>query len=217
MNTTKTQTKNATSQTNPRTPSFEDAVRAGDARRKLASRLGKEVPTMMTFNSIARSEVISLPPVAVAALHQILACISAGCAVNVVPHDREIEIDEAAPLAGHDPLAFVEALTQLGLPMRSDKGQVFISTMVLGQCLEVIHGDNPDQDPAAAAAGTTLSKAREVLTRRQWHFADKLTYDLKKAGNRPAPETYAMDYYFDQRPLMGNRPQSWPALTRKNA
>jgi hypothetical protein len=212
-------------------PSFEDAARAGDARRKFADRLAKEVPTRMTFQGVSRTETITLPPLAAAALQQVLACISAGRGVCVVPQDSEI--DEAALLAGLDPMEFLESLTQLGLPMRLDQGQVFISTAVLGQCLAVIHGEQPEEssNPASGAQGsgsgsgnvtgkgsgstTNWSLARDLLTHRQWHFSERLVRDLQKAGNRIPPDTYALEYYFGRRPLIGRRPPSWPPLPHR--
>jgi hypothetical protein len=199
-------------------PTLEDAVRAGDARRKLADRLEKARATTMTFQGKARTETVSLPPMAIMALHQILACISAGRGVRVVAEDSEIEIDDAALLAGHDPLEFLEALTQLGLPLRSEAGRVLISTEVLGACLDVIHGDQPEPTLPGKAPGKApgnapgWARAHDILRWRQWHFAERLAYDLKKAGNRSAPETYPIDYYFGSRPLLGVRPPSWPAL-----
>ncbi len=193
-------------------PTLEDAVRAGDARRKLAVRLEKARATTMSFQGTARTETVSLPPIAIAALHQILACISAGRGVRVVAEDNEIEIDDAALLAGHDPLEFLEALTQLGLPLRSEAGCVLISTAVLATCLDIINDDKPGKIIPENPPVTDRALAEDILCRRQWHFAERLAYDLKKAGNRPAPETYPIDYYFGSRPLLGVRPASWPAL-----
>ncbi len=202
-------------------PTIEDAARAGDARRKLASRLAKVVPTVMTFQGAERTETISLPTHAVVALHAILAHLSAGRAVSVEARDAEIEIDDAALLAGIAPLEFLESLTQLCVPMRSDPDnvRVYIGTQVFAQCLSVIHGDRtedlPKDDQTGAAVDCT--SARALLTRRQWHFAERLVHDLRKAGNRVPPETYALDYYFGSRPLLGARPLSWPVIPDKKA
>jgi hypothetical protein len=202
-------------------PTIEDAARAGDARRKLASRLMKSVPTTMTFQGAERMEIVSLPPLAVVALHMILAHLSAGRAVSIEAHDSEIEIDDAALLAGLAPLEFLESLTQLGLPLRADQhtGRVYISTRVLGQCLNAIHADQPEDLASGDQTGASedWKKARALLTRRQWPFAERLVHDLRKAGNRVPPETYALDYYFGSRPLLGARPQSWPAIPDKKA
>ncbi len=151
----------------------------------------------------------------------ILAHLSAGRAVSIEAHDHEIEIDDAAFLAGIAPLEFLESLTQLGLPMRADQdtGRVYIGTADLGQCLSAIHADQPDDLASGNYAGASedWKKARALLTRRQWPFAERLVHDLRKAGNRIPPETYALDYYFGSRPLLA--PGRSPGLlspTRKH-
>ncbi len=217
MNTSAAIPKNSTKSSDPLSPSLEDAARAGDARRKLAARLEKHAPTTMTFFGATRTETITLPPVAVSALLQILAHIAAGRGVSVVPSDSEIELDDAALLAGLDPLDFLESLTRLGLPFRGEGGNVYVGTDVFAACLEVIETADarvsaiPDCDASTARiADPTLAK--ELLTHRQWHFPERLAHDLRKAGNLRFPETYPLDYYFGTRPLLGVRPASWPPL-----
>ncbi len=162
-----------------------------------------------------RTETITLPPVAVSALLCVLAHLAAGRGVSVVPNDSEIELDDAALLAGLDPLDFLESLTRLGLPLRGEGGNVFIGTDVFAACLEVIETADarvtPIPDGAAGQARIAdPTLAKELLTHRQWHFAERLAHDLRKAGNTRIPETYPLDYYFGTRPLLGVRPTSWP-------
>jgi len=217
MNTPGTFPKNSPRPPDPMAPTFEDAARAGDARRMLATRLEKHAPTTMTFFGATRTETITLPPVAVAALIRILAHFAAGRGVSLTPHDGEIELDDAALLAGLDPLDFLESLTRLRLPLRRDGAKVFIGTDVLAACLEVIETADarvlPVLDDAACLAPIADPQlAKELLTHRQWHFTERLAHDLRKAGNTRIPETYPLDYYFGTRPLLGVRPASWPPL-----
>ncbi len=76
--------------------------------------------------------------------------------------------------------------------------------------------DLPKDDQTGAAVDCT--SARALLTRRQWHFAERLVHDLRKAGNRVPPETYALDYYFGSRPASGRQAAlvARPFPTRKH-
>jgi hypothetical protein len=202
-------------------PSLEDAARAADARRKLATKFDKRGPVSLTFSGATRQETISLPKTAVDALNRILAHIAAGRGVSITPRDSEIELDDAALLAGLDPLDFLEKITLLQLPMRSEGKQVFIGTDVFAACLEVIEtadarvaGVVDDAPNAVRIADKKL--ARDLLTHRQWHLVDRLAHDLRKTGRIPLSDIYPLDCYFGAAPLIGDRPPSWPPLPGKS-
>lgn len=63
MNTPGTFPKYSPRPSDPLSPTFEDAARAGDARRKLATRLVKHAPRTMTFFGATRTETITLSQV----------------------------------------------------------------------------------------------------------------------------------------------------------
>lgn len=200
-------------------PTLEDAVRAGHARGRLARRIGASAPLVITYvDDKDKVEHISLPPAAVVALHRILAHLAAGRSVQVVPVDSEMELDDAALLIGHDPLAFLEAVTQLGIALRTEGSKVYLGTASLARCMAAIHGDCPEELAPSSHPVTgqrsgrpfDAAQARDLLAGRAWDFVKRLGYDLKKAGNKVFPDLSALDFYFGRRDFPAIRPKSWP-------
>jgi hypothetical protein len=196
-------------------PSFEDAIRAGHARRKLAVRLGTPQPTILSFFARANVDSISLPPAAVAALHGILAAMSTGRSVVVTIEEHEIEIDEAGPLVGVDPLDLLEALQRLDLPYQGEGPQVYVSTRTIAQCAAAVEGDCPAELAAPAAQATDWTLAKSILLSRPRDFVRNLVGGLLRIGKTGFEDVDVLDWYFGRRPLPGKRPPSWPDLPRE--
>ncbi len=205
-------------------PSFEDAARAAYSRRRLASMLASSLPLTMTFvvknKGKDRTEHISLPPLAVRALHQILAHLSAGRGVSLMPLETEMDLSDAALLLGLDELDLIDTLTGLGSDLHIADKTPRLGTKTVAQCFAVIHGDCPDElvDPKefpeiAAEKWTQWAKAKTMLTRGQKDFVPRLSRDLKSAGNGFFADLAVLDYYFGTRPISGNRPRAWPPVS----